>query len=142
MSAVNSFSLVGRLVGDVKTREFKDGKIAMYTIAVNGNQDKADYIPITTYGKQAENDAQYLGKGAMVAVSGSIASWYKSEENKGGFNFSANSVRYLSKPSPSSGNKEQHSETSAVPAAASQTEAPDEWLQEYMQAEMGQSNKR
>ena len=51
-------------------------------------KEARDFFPITTFGKQAQNDAKYLKKGAQEGVKGRIKSWYTPEDQKGGFNFS------------------------------------------------------
>lgn len=131
MAAINNFTIIGNVTKDIELRYTGSGTpTATYTVAVDnvwydshGNkQEECDYIPVTTYGKQAENDAKYLKKGSMVAVSGRIRSWYKQEERRGGFNFEAERVQYLSKPSGGAGRGTQGS--AANPEH-------DEWTRNY-----------
>jgi single-strand DNA-binding protein len=105
--SINHFTIVGNITKDVELRHTPNGTATVtYIVAINnvyfdrdGNKhEEADFIPVTTYGKQAENDAKYLKKGTSVAVVGRIRSWYKKEDNKGGFNFEAERVQYLGKP--------------------------------------------
>ena len=108
MASINIFTIVGNLTRDTELRYTASG-VATATLAVAVNHvyfdrdgkkhEEADFIPVTTYGKQAENDAKYLKKGSAVAVTGRIRSWYKQSENKGGFNFEAERVQYLGRPS-------------------------------------------
>lgn len=76
---MNRVVLVGRLTKDPELR-FTPGTgkaVATFTLAVNRRfksqgQPEADFIPIVVWGKQAENTANYVGKGRMVGIGGSI----------------------------------------------------------------------
>lgn len=107
MSAINDFHIIGHVTKDVELRYTPNQTPTVtYTVAVNNTwyseggvkHEECDFIPVTTYGKQAEADAKYLKKGTGVAVFGRIRSWYKKDINKGGFNFEALIVQYLGKP--------------------------------------------
>lgn len=91
---MNNVVLIGRLVRDPELR-FVPGSgmaVANFTMAIDKgltrekkqefeNQGKptADFIRIVVWGKQAENCSQYLAKGKLVAIQGSIqTSSYKS----------------------------------------------------------------
>lgn len=84
---MNNVNLVGRLTKDPELKYIPgSGKaVANFTLAVDRglskdkkkefeqqNKPTADFIRIVTWGKQAENCANYLAKGRLVAVSGSI----------------------------------------------------------------------
>jgi single-strand DNA-binding protein len=108
MSSLNTFTIVGNVTKDVELRKTAKGlATATYFVAVdssyvdkdNTKHESCDFIPITTYGKQAEADAKFLKRGTPVAVIGTIRSWYKAQDKKGGFNFNAEKVRYLGKSS-------------------------------------------
>ena len=101
MASINTFTIVGNVTKDVELRYTPSGTPAVtFTVAVDNvyydrdgkKHEETDFIPVTTYGKQAENDAKFLKKGSMVAVMGRIRSWYKADERKGGFNFEAENV--------------------------------------------------
>lgn len=94
---MNNVALIGRLVADVTLR-FVPGSgmaVANFTMAVDKglSRDKkaefesqgkptADFIRVVVWGKQAENASQYLSKGKLVGIAGSIqTSTYK--DNKG-----------------------------------------------------------
>lgn len=140
MASINQFTIIGNVTKDVELRYTPGGTpTATYTVAVDNvftgrdgkKHEETDYIPVTTYGKQAENDAKFLKKGAMVAVSGRIRSWYKPEERKGGFNFEAEHVQYLGRPSGSRAGGD-----------ADQQQGPgnaehDDWVRDYDNAEQG-----
>ena len=94
MASINTFTLLGNVTFTVAVNNVyydRDGK----------KHEEADFVPVTTYGKQAENDAKFLKKGSAVAVIGRIRSWYQPNERKGGFNFEAERVQYLGRPSGS-----------------------------------------
>ena len=108
MASINTFTIVGNVTKDVELRYTPSGTPSVtFTVAVDNvyfdrdgkKHEETDFIPVTTYGKQAENDAKFLKKGSTVAVMGRIRSWYKQAERKGGFNFEAERVQYLGRPS-------------------------------------------
>lgn len=95
---MNSVVLIGRLARDPELR-FIPGSgqaVANFTMAIDKglNREKkeeykaagrptADFIRITVWGKQAENCSQYLAKGRLVAIQGSIqTSSYKNNEGE------------------------------------------------------------
>ncbi len=131
--SINTFTIIGNVTKNLELRYTPGGTpVVTYTVAVNniytdGNgqrREEVDFIPVTTFGKQAENDAKYLGKGAPVAIQGRIRSWYKPDEKKGGFNFEAVHVQYL-------GRGQQSGEQNATPAPPA-----DDWAREYDAAQM------
>lgn len=84
---MNHVVLIGRLTKDPELRYVASTGNAntRFTLAVDRNLSKdkkqemeskgqptADFILITVWGKQAENCANYLSKGRLVAVNGSI----------------------------------------------------------------------
>lgn len=82
---MNNVSLVGRLTKDPELRFTTSGKgVATFTLAVNKPfaKDEADFINIVTWDKVAENCANYLAKGRLVAVQGRIQT--RTYENKEG----------------------------------------------------------
>lgn len=76
---MNRFVCVGRLTKNVELKYTQNGKaVANFTLAVNrpfknaqGETD-ADFIMCQAWGKQAENLAQYMGKGSKIGVDGRI----------------------------------------------------------------------
>src|ERR1035437_3357164 len=140
MSFVNNeFAFIGNLTKDPELRHTSSGTPTItFTLAVNteyldgkGNPVKeTDFIPITTYGKQAENDSRYLKKGSQVAVKGRVRSWYNKDEKKGGINFEAapGCVMYLGRPSGASGTREQ-----ATGGGGASGEG--DWARDYASAE-------
>ena len=76
---MNKVVLIGRLTRDPELR-FTPGTgraVATFTLAVNRRfksqgQPDADFIPVVIWGKTAENTANYVSKGRLVGLSGSI----------------------------------------------------------------------
>lgn len=76
---MNKFIGVGRLVRDPELNYLPNNgtAIAKFTIAINriaakDGQQKADFLNCVVFGKTAENCANYLTKGSLVAVDGRI----------------------------------------------------------------------
>jgi len=74
---LNRVILIGRLTRDPELKYIPSGTpVASFTLAVNRpftnkeGEKEADFIPIVVWRKQAENCANYLGKGSLVAVDG------------------------------------------------------------------------
>lgn len=86
---MNKVILVGRLTKDPDLRYTQNGEaVANFTVAVNrpfrnkNGEQEADFINCVTWRKQAENLAQYTGKGSMIAIEGRIQT--RSYEGKDG----------------------------------------------------------
>jgi single-strand DNA-binding protein len=73
---LNICVLIGRLTKDPDLRYTPNGKaVATFTLAVDrafSKEKEADFIPCVAWGKTAENCANYIGKGSLVAVEGRI----------------------------------------------------------------------
>lgn len=95
---MNKVELVGRTTKDVTVSVKGETKMAKFTIAVNEGKDKATFIPVTAFGKTAENMAKYVGKGSLISVEGHIATGRK--DNKMYINIVANKVEYISTKKP------------------------------------------
>lgn len=87
---MNKIILIGRMTKDpeIKHLEEVDKYICNFTVAVNrriknsnGTFD-ADFIPVTVWGKTAENTAKYMKKGSLVSVVGRLQ--IRSYNNKDG----------------------------------------------------------
>ena len=77
--SLNRWIGIGRLTRDVDLRYTQSGKaVGNFTLAVNRpfknqqGENEADFINCVTWGKQAENLAQYMKKGNQVGVDGRI----------------------------------------------------------------------
>lgn len=71
---MNKIILLGRLVKDVELISSKEGKsIGKFTLAINnGKGKKPDFIPVTVFGKTAENMVNFTKKGDKISVEGNI----------------------------------------------------------------------
>ena len=77
---MNSVSLVGRLTKDPELRYIPGTgtAVATFTIAINRDYTKkdgtreVDFIPVEVIGKAAEFCANYITKGRLIAIQGSI----------------------------------------------------------------------
>ena len=76
MSSLNKVVLIGRLTKDPDLRFTPNGvAVAKFTLAVDrafSKEKETDFIPCVVWRKQAENCAEYIGKGSLVAVEGRI----------------------------------------------------------------------
>lgn len=75
---LNKCVLIGRLTKDPDLRYTPSGTaVAKFTLAVDrprrsDSEKETDFIPCVVWGKTAENCANYIGKGSLVAVEGRI----------------------------------------------------------------------
>jgi single-strand DNA-binding protein len=102
---MNQVILIGRLTRDPELRFIPNSgtAVARFSIAVNREfkregQPDADFFNIVVWGKSAENCANYLKKGRLVAVNGSMRN--NNYEDKNGvkhytIEINANRVQFL-----------------------------------------------
>lgn len=76
---INRVVLVGRITKDPELRQTQSGiSVASFSLAINrtftnqSGQREADFVPVVVWRKQAENVAQYVGKGSLVGVEGRL----------------------------------------------------------------------
>lgn len=73
---MNNVNIIGNITKDIELKQTANGKsVATVSIAVNegfGDKQAAHYFEVQVWEKQAENLAQYCGKGSKVAVSGKL----------------------------------------------------------------------
>ena len=113
---MNQIILIGRLTKDPELRYLPNTgtPVATFTLAVDRNyKDKegnvqTDFIPVEVMGKVADFVANYITKGRLVAVNGSISidRYMKDDENRTFTKVSAKSVQALD----SNKNKSQNTE--------------------------------
>lgn len=104
---LNCAILIGRLTKDPELRYTPSGvAVATFTLAVDrpfNNQQgerETDFIPVVVWRKQAENCANYIGKGSLVAVEGRIqVRTYDTQDGQRRWvtEVVANNVRFLDK---------------------------------------------
>ncbi|RDY22859.1 single-stranded DNA-binding protein [Romboutsia maritimum] len=112
---MNHVVLIGRLTRDPELKYLAGSgtAVANFAIAVDreftkDNKKETDFIDIQVWGKTAENCANYLGKGSMCAVQGSlrIETYEKDGEKRKATKINANRVQFLDSKNKSEGNNE------------------------------------
>lgn len=102
---MNQVNLVGRLTREPELRYSQNGTaFCTFTLAVDrayqkkGEEKKTDFIPVYCIGSTAENSANYLTKGKLAGVSGSIqvSSWEKDGQKQYRTEVFAERVEFLS----------------------------------------------
>ena len=103
---MNHVVLIGRLTRDPELRYIAGTgtPVANFAIAVDrefsgkDGKKETDFIDIQVWGKSAENCANYIGKGSLVAIQGSIRiDSYQNQagETRRAFRVNANRVQFL-----------------------------------------------
>ena len=103
---MNNVVLIGRLTKDVELKYIQGTgtPVANFAIAVDreftgkDGKKEVDFINIQVWGKSAENCANYIGKGSLVGVQGSIRiDLYQNKEgeNRKITRVNANRVQFL-----------------------------------------------
>ncbi len=109
MANLNKVILLGNLTRDPELRFTPNGSpVAKFRLATNQRvrqqeewRDEVCYIDIITFGKQAENVAEYLTMGNLALVEGRLH-WHEWEGSDGHrrskYDVVASSVQFLSRP--------------------------------------------
>ena len=103
---MNVVTLIGKLTRDVELKYIPGSGIAVANFAIAVDREFAgkdgkketDFIDIQVWGKSAENCANYIGKGSLVAIQGSIRiDSYQDQEgnNRKMTRVNANRVQFL-----------------------------------------------
>ena len=102
---MNHVVLVGRLTKDLELRYIAGNgtPVANFVLAVDreftgkDGKKETDFLNIQVWGKSAENCANYIGKGSLVAVQGSIIieKYEKDGERRAFIKINANKVQFL-----------------------------------------------
>lgn len=101
---MNNVSIIGNLTKDPEMRATtgqNQTSVCNMTVAVNdgyGDKQRTSYIPVTVFGKIADNCERYLYKGSKVGVTGRLQTGsYKDKEGKTVYTWSviASSVEFL-----------------------------------------------
>lgn len=83
MRDINEVFLIGRLTKDPEIKMTQSGKdCLMFNLAVNRNDDEANFIRCVAFEKTAQNINQYLHKGDRLAIIGTLTS--RNYENQNG----------------------------------------------------------
>nr|DAW91234.1 MAG TPA: Single strand binding protein [Bacteriophage sp.] len=101
----NKVTLVGRISTDLELRYTGSNKVyCRFNLAVNKNykneygEYETDFIPVTVWGKPAENLVQYQNKGSLILVDGSISMnnyTDKDGNNRTSFEVMTSNVQFL-----------------------------------------------
>ncbi len=97
---MNTVALIGNLASEVELKDVGDDKkVANFLLAVDrpGQDAGADFIRVSTWNRQAETCAEYLAKGARVAVDGRLRSrsWEEDGKRRTAVEVVANRVQFL-----------------------------------------------
>ena len=97
---MNTVMLIGNLASDVDVKDIGDDKkVANFLLAVDrpGQDSGADFIRVSTWNRQAETCAEFLSKGARVAVDGRLRSrsWEDEGKRRSAIEVVANRVQFL-----------------------------------------------
>ncbi len=83
---MNTIQLIGRWVREHEIKYLQGGKAVLNnTIAVNRrfDKDKADFLRVVVFGKQAESTANYTNKGTQVGITGRVQTGsYEGQDGK------------------------------------------------------------
>jgi single-strand DNA-binding protein len=95
---MNVVTLIGNLCTDVELRELAaDKKLGKFLLAIDRPKDGADFVWIVVWDRQAEVSAEYLRKGARVAIDGRLRSrtWEDEGKRRDAVEVVANRVHFL-----------------------------------------------
>jgi len=97
---VNNVLLIGNLASEVELKEIGDDKrVANFLLAVDrpGQDAGADFVRVSTWNRQAETCAEFLAKGARVAIDGRLRSrsWEEDGKRRNAVEVVANRVQFL-----------------------------------------------
>lgn len=129
----NKVTLVGRISTDLELRYTSSSKAyCKFNLAVNRMNDGTDFIPITVWGKPAENLVQYQNKGSLILVDGSInMSNYtdKDGNNRTSFEVMTSNVQFLSSKKTNDEGSNEQKETDPYEEFGNQIEVDDNFLE-------------
>jgi len=97
---VNNVLLMGNLASEVELKEIGDDKrVANFLVAVDrpGQDAGADFVRVSAWNRQAETCAEFLAKGARVAIDGRLRSrsWEEDGKRRNAVEVVANRVQFL-----------------------------------------------
>ncbi|CAN0373697.1 unnamed protein product [Phaeothamnion confervicola] len=105
MASLNSVTLIGRVVAPPELRYTPGGKaVASFTIAVDRRMSKGqenketDFVPIVAWERLGEICNEYLTKGKLICIQGSLRTrtYEKDGEKRKAFEINANEMQMLS----------------------------------------------
>ena len=81
---MNHVALIGRLTADPDLSAPKGNSVSRHRLAIHRiGIEGADFINIVTFGSRGENDAKWLTKGQLVAITGRLHhnTWTDNDDN-------------------------------------------------------------
>lgn len=114
---VNVVVIGGNLTRDPDLKVLPSGtSLCTFSVAINRKfktpgsdelKSEVSYIPVTVWGKQADNCDQFLKKGSQCIVTGRLKqeSWEKDGEKKTAIKVIATSVQFVGTPAASRGTR-------------------------------------
>jgi single-strand DNA-binding protein len=135
-ASLNKVILIGNLASDPELQYTSSGRArTKFRLAVSRQykdssgqlQEETAFVPIVTWGNQAENCAQYLSKGRSAAVEGRLRIYsFTDEEGKEvrWFEVVAQSVQFLGGPPRQADSAPSEPSTVSEPAPQSDEEVP------------------
>ena len=70
---MNKVILIGRITKDLELRKINNDKaVCEFSLAVNRDKEKTDFINCIVWNKQAENLVKYQGKGSLISITGEL----------------------------------------------------------------------
>lgn len=135
----NKAVIVGRISTDLELRYTGSNKAyCRFNLAVNKNykneygEYETDFIPVTVWGKPAENLVQYQNKGSLILVDGSISmSNYtdKDGNNRTSFEVMTSNVQFLGSKKMSDESSVEQAETDPYEDFGNKVEIDDNFLE-------------
>jgi len=127
------------LAGKVRldTVNGRDGKLARASFIAISNtrrgtgderEEEATAIQWTAFGPQAENAAQYLGKGSHINIVGRLRNNHYQDADGAevyGLNFTAEDIDYLDSKADADARRERHAFVDEMNAAEANSRAPE-----------------
>lgn len=134
----NKVTLVGRISTDLELRYTGSNKAyCRFNLAVNKNykneygEYETDFIPVTVWGKPAENLVQYQNKGSLILVDGSISMnnyTDKDGNNRTSFEVMTSNVQFLSNKKASAEITGEQAESDPYEELSEQVNSDDDFL--------------
>lgn len=129
----NRVTLVGRISTDLELRYTGSNKAyCRFNLAVNRMNEGTDFIPVTVWGKPAENLVQYQNKGSLILVDGSISMnnyTDKNGNNRTSFEVMTSNVQFLSNKKTNNNTNAEQTETDPFENFENTIEIDDNFLE-------------
>ena len=128
----NKATLVGRISTDLELRYTGSNKAyCRFNLAVNRMNEGTDFIPVTVWGKPAENVVSYQNKGSLILVDGSISMnnyTDKDGNNRTSFEVMTSNVQFLGSKKTNDETTGEQVESDPYEEMSEQIDLDDEFL--------------